>query len=225
MTLAIEQQKKIDLALMILCPLGLIVVFILARLGYGLAVYSDTYVAATQVVMAALTVILPAIRYTRRLVFPYWFIFIINGNIYLYCIPLFLGYYDTIWWWDEFAHWMSTILVTLIVFIALCLIQYLAKRVYMPAGVMCFLTLVGGFALGNIWEIMEGTIDWLFGGDYMQHWIADTLEDIHMDFVGSMTMTIIAYFVLRRTSIEELVSEIDERNLLYNMVHKNDNKH
>lgn len=215
----VEFERKIDLACIFLFPAGLLIFFVLARLGYATGEYGDTYIAATHIVIAMLVAIIPAIRYTRKLVFPYWFVIIITLNIYAYGIPLFLGFYDNFWWWDEFAHWMSTLLVSMVVFVALCLIQCFGGRTDMPTGILCFLTFIGGFAFGNVWELMEGTIDWLFGGDYMQHHMADSLEDIHMDFLGALTMGIVGFILLKRKSPEDIVASMDEKHIIYNATH------
>ena len=220
MTLTVEMQKHIDLACLILFPAGLLAVFLLATMGYAVGSYGDTYIATTHLVIAGITAILPALRYMRVIVMPYWFVFIVTVNIYAYGIPLFLGFYDNIWWWDEFAHWMSSILVTMTVFTAMCIIDAVADNVSMSPSVMCFLTFIGGFALGNIWELFEGTVDWVFGQNYMQHHIQDTLSDIHMDFIGSLTMDAIASVILRKKDVHKMVEEIDERDIFYNLTHR-----
>ncbi len=220
MTRTVEQQRKIDLALVFILPLGLLFVFVLSKLGYASGSYGDTYIAATHIVIACVTTIPPLIRYTRVLVLPYWFIAVVTVNIYAYGIPLFLGFYDRIWWWDEFAHCMSSMLVAMVVFTALCLIQGVADMVFMSPVMLCFLTFIGGFAFGNIWELFEGTIDWVFGENYMQQYIKDTLTDIHMDFVGSLLMSIISYIILKRKDVPTMVLEMDERRILYNMTHR-----
>ena len=216
----IEQERKVDLICTFLFPAGLFLFFILSRLGYAVGSHGDTYIAATHIVMALLVAVVPAIRYTRILVFPYPFVAIVTIDLYAYCVPLFLGFYDNIWWWDEFAHWMSSMLVAMIVFMALCLIQTYGGRTYIPVSVMCFLTFIGGFALGNLWELIEGTIDWLFGGNYMQHWMADTLEDIHMDFIGCLSMALLAWYLLHRKTPSEIVQDMDERHVIYNRTHR-----
>ncbi len=220
MTKTVEQQRKTDLALVFLLPIGLLVVFVLSRMGFAIGNNGDTYIAATHIVIACVTTIPPLIRYTRMLVLPYWFIAIVTINIYAYGIPLFLGFYDNIWWWDEFAHCMSSMLVTMVVFMALCIIDAVADNVVMSPAVLCFLTFIGGFALGNIWELFEGTVDWVFGGDFMQYFIQDTLGDIHMDFVGTLLMTAVAAYILRTMDVDAMVREMDERRYFYNKTHR-----
>ncbi len=219
MNLTVAQQRKLDLALVFILPIGLLFVFVLSRMGYAIGEHGDTYIAATHIIIACITTIPPLIRYSRILVLPYWFIAVVTVNIYAYGIPLFLGFYDNIWWWDEFAHCMSSMLVTMIVFAAVCIISVVAERVQMTPVMICFLTFIGGFALGNIWELFEGTVDWLFGGNYMQHYIQDTLEDIHMDFVGTLLMTLCSYYILRNKDVVSLVNEMDERRIFYNLTH------
>ena len=224
MTLTREQERKIDLACIILLPLGQLIFGIASRMGLAIGQYGDTYIFSTFIVMAIIVVILPIIRYKRWLVFPYWFVAMVSLCIYIYSVPLFLGFFDNLWWWDEFSHWYSSVIVSMIVFLALCLMQYSAKRMYMSIPVLAFLTFFMGFGFGCVWEVYEGTVDWVFNGSYMSYSVFDSLCDIHMDFLGSLTMAVIGAIVVYRKPIDEMIDGIDEKRLIHNFVHKDRTK-
>lgn len=224
MTLTREQERKIDLACIILLPLGQLIFGIASRMGLAIGQYGDTYIFSTFIVMAIIVVILPIIRYKRWLVFPYWFVAMVSLCIYIYSVPLFLGFFDNLWWWDEFSHWYSSVIVSMIVFLALCLMQYSAKRMYMSIPVLAFLTFFMGFGFGCVWEVYEGTVDWVFNGSYMSYSVFDSLCDVQMDFLGSLTMAVIGAIVVYRKPIDEMIDGIDEKRLIHNFVHKDRTK-
>ena len=220
MAVPMETQKRIDLACLIILPCILLVFAILAFLGYALGDDGETYISTTNLAAAVLVTIFPLLRYKRLFVFPYWFVGIVTACVYIYGISLFFGFYRDLWWWDEFTHWFSSTIVAMIVFFALCIMQHVVRRLEMSSAMIVMITFLVGFAFGGFWEIYEGTVDLIFDKNVMSYSIYDSLADIHMDFLGSATMALIAAIVLRKKSADELTEEIDERGIIDGFIRK-----
>jgi len=203
-----------DHVLLYVLPGFLIILAILAVFGLALGDDSEIYISSVDLLSAAILTVFPLLRIKHIFVFPYWFIGIVSACIFLFGTSLFFGFYKYIWWWDEFSHWFSSIIVAMIVFFSLCLMQHNVKRLEMSSTMIVIMTFYLGFAFGGIWEIYEGAVDWIADADYMSYSLFDTLADIHMDFLGSLSMAAIAAYVLRNKSADELTAEIDERKII-----------
>jgi len=202
-----EQSRKIDLACLILFPLGLVIVFFLTIGGYNVG-KDPEYIAVTQLVSAVVTMILPIMRLKNLFKAPYWFLILMTTNVYMYSVMLFCGFYDNIWWWDKFSHWYSSLLVSMVVFIALAVVEHSTKCIsLLPKPVFLLLVFMIGFSFGNIWEIAEGLVDAFSPKAYMQGPIIDTMGDLRMDFLGAGVMVLIGALLTRKRGMGDIVAK------------------
>jgi hypothetical protein len=202
-----ETERKIDIACLIILPISFIAMGVLGILGYSMH-KDEGYATAVQFVSIFAVIILPIMRLKRIFMAPYWFIFVMTANIYMFSIMLFLGVYDNIWWWDHFSHWLSSVLVAMIVFIALLIIENYTTRISIPKGVLLFMTFVFGLALGCVWEMWEAGMDGAFWEGMMVYDVFDTLGDLWMDALGSATMAVLGAIILHFKTPEQIVGRI-----------------
>jgi len=202
-----ETERKIDLACLILLPLSFMVMFLLGFFGYAMN-KNHEYATTVQFISIFVVMVLPFMRIKRIFYAPYWFIFVMTANIYMFSVLLFLGIYDRIWWWDHFSHWLSSLLVAMIVFIALLIIENYTERITIPKSMLLFLTFMFGLALGCIWEMWEAGMDGAFGAGMMIYSVHDTLNDLWMDFFGALTMVVLGIVILHFKEPAEIVGRI-----------------
>ena len=205
-----ETSRKLDIAFLIIFPCVMCLMAVLALNGYSRGEHAPDYAATTQIVAGLALMIIPIMRLTRVIMLPYWFFAIVSLNIILYSTSLFFGFYTYLWWWDEVCHAFSSLLVTMIAFVALCIIEHYTKMIsLMPKSAFLFMVFMIGVAFGNIWEMWEGAVDQLMGVKHMQEVDAfDTLSDLLMDIVGAAAMVLIAMIMMRRKTVSELAAEM-----------------
>lgn len=178
--------------------------------------HPSEYLVSTCVACAVLLAVIPILRLLNIVKMPWWFNFILIADVYIYSISLCLGMYLDVSWWGFFGHVLSTMSVGAVVFLALCIIEKkTSDRITFGsnAGIHCF-TLMISLAFGGIWEVMEGYIDIVAGQSYMSYGVFDSLDDLRADLVGSVIMVIIAEFILRNKTPEDIADSTYIRNPL-----------
>lgn len=200
---------RIDLFLSILLPGVLVLFALMSYLGYSVANFGDSYVLATIVCCILASAVAPILRYRNILRMPYWFIAIITSDIYIHSITLYFGTYQTTLWWDHFTHFYSSLVVSMVVFIGLCILDKYINKIDF-GGNFLFLVLVFlcGYGFGNIWEIFEWTIDTVFGQAFMQYSVFDTLGDVTIDALGALVMVLIGALILRGRTPADVITDI-----------------
>lgn len=207
------KERHVAWAMLILCPLSMSAMFAYVTLGHaqGLAAgHPVEYLQMTCLLWAIIMVIIPILRLTRMVTLPYWFSAILYFNMYMYVISLCHGMYFDVWWWANFTHIVSSAVVGAIILMALCLMQShspphlsLGSR----GGIVAVLVLAT-FCFGVVWEIMEGFTEILTGTDYMSYGATHTLFNLSADLLGAAIMGAIAWVILGRRTVDEIVSDI-----------------
>lgn len=137
--------------------------------------------------------------------------------IFLFC-AIFLGevrhFYSRFPFWDDVLHFFSAIMLGSLGFI---LVDYLTgiKRLNLQLNpfFVAFFAFCFAMTCGAIWEIYEYLADGILGTN-MQKFItykgevlvgrealADTMQDIIVDMLGSLTAVVIGYIMLSRQSL------------------------
>ncbi|WNY22748.1 hypothetical protein MmiHf6_00330 [Methanimicrococcus hongohii] len=130
----------------------------------------------------------------------------------------FLGqafsFFDRFAWWDTMLHTISGIILGLIAF-ALTSALNDSKKAHLDLNPFYVALFSFTFAVagGAIWEIVEYLMDWIFGTT-MQCWdedaasyltgnpayqsaaIIDTMEDLMVDAIGALIVSVVGYFYL-----------------------------
>ena len=106
------------------------------------------------------------------------------------------GYYTRFFWWDAVLHTGSAMAFG---FVGFLIIYVLDKRSTIKASpkwialfAFCF-----ALAIGAIWEVVEFSLDQLFGWNMQASGLVDTMWDLIVDGVGALIATIAGYFYLQ----------------------------
>lgn len=179
---------------------GIMLVFsAMGFLGYNHGSSTEWYVGFTNIFCAAMVTILPLLKRKGWFIAPYWLIIPVSLNVMMYGISLFLGFYHYFWWWDEFTHMLSSMLVAILVFIALGAIECHTNHISLPKPAFLLATFLITVGIGNAWELFEGAVDFLVSSNHMQDIDAfDTLTDTTMDAVGALIVVAIGAVTLRK---------------------------
>jgi len=204
---SVQTERKIDIACLIVFPLICVFGFLLAANGYA-SNRNHEYAAAVQIACALTVIVLPLLRIKKMFFAPYWFIAIMTANIFMFSFMVLFGTYDDIWWWSPFTHWLSGMLVTMIVFMALLVIKNYTTRISLPNGVLLFITFMVGMAFGLLWEMWETLMDVIYGEPTMVYNTSGTIRDLYMDALGSLTMIIIGAILLRHRRPDQIIGRI-----------------
>ena len=212
------KERKTAWAMLIFCPLSLILVFILTTMDIGrwIPYHPKEYIQVTCLMWAAIMTVLPILRLTRKISLPLWFVVLLYADMYMFVLSLWHGMYfepllfgDTIWWGD-FTHVISSLVVASIVFMALCLMESRSPPHVTLGGrggitVMVF---VASCAFGMIWELSEGLTEVITNFDYMSYGGDYTLYDMMADAIGAAIMALIAFIILSKHDAKHVASSI-----------------
>ena len=206
-------ERSIAWVLLIFCPLMMfaILAYVSAGNAPGLdAGHPMEYLQMTCLLWAMISVVIPLLRLMRFVSLPIWFVFLVQGDMFLYVISLCQGFYLNLSWWGDLTHIIASAIVTGFVFIALCLMQSRS-----PAHVtfgskygMTLMLFLVALSFGGVWEMMEGFTDVLTGTSYMVYGATDTLGDLVADFIGVSLMTVAALMILNRQGAENVASKV-----------------
>ncbi len=209
-------EKLRSICMLALCPAVLVVLFASVELGIapGIAAgHPREYLAGTCIVVALVSIILPVLSLLNIIVLPNWFLAMVYFDLYMYVTTLCCGLYFTVSWWGDFSHVISSVVVSEIVLMALCVMT-----TYSPPHVSVGNN--GGFAVtlfiisvsfGGIWELIECSTDLLAGSSYMVYGAAGSLADMTADAIGAGIVSAYAYFSLKTKSPADMVRDLKIR--------------
>jgi hypothetical protein len=125
--------------------------------------------------------------------------------IFIYA-TLFLGelqdFYNVFWWWDLLLHAGSAIVFGFIGFTLLYL-MYSKESVGARPLALSIFSFSFAIAIGTMWEILEFSLDQLFGFNMQKSGLLDTMTDLIIDAVGAVFASSVAfvYFKTKKTLI------------------------
>lgn len=216
MTITAEQDRKerrVAWAMLICCPLSFLFISVFVFMGVmpGIeAGHPPIYLEMTCFAWAIVSVFLPALRLLRLVSLPPMLLCIIYANMYFYVISLNVGLYLNVSWWGDMGHVISSTIVTMIVFVALCIMEcsspgYVTFGNRFGMAAMLFLV---ALSFGGIWEMMEGFADFAGGASYMVYGASDTMGDLTADLIGVCIVTACVYCYLGKHTAADLVSDV-----------------
>ncbi len=126
------------------------------------------------------------------------------------------NFYGRIGWWDSLLHTISGVLFGIIGYAIINTFNYVEgdkirfSPLFVSVWVVCF-----SLAMGAFWELIEYAMDDLFGLNSQQFMdnrgtlpegtplvghaaLTDTMKDLFLDLVGSLAISIIGFFDLRK---------------------------
>ncbi|MDO5861978.1 MAG: hypothetical protein Q4Q58_04210 [Thermoplasmata archaeon] len=207
------KERRVAWTMLVLCPLSFlfIMVFVIIGVAPGLTTgdgHPAIYLEATCVLWALVSMFLPILRLLRLVQMPPAFLVVVYANMYFYVISLNMGLYLGVSWWGDMGHVVSSTIVTITVFIALCVMECRSPphvTFGRRTGMVAMLFLVA-LSFGGIWEMMEGFTDTAGGHSYMVYGASDTMGDLSADLLGVIIMCIGVYAYLGKHTAYDIYS-------------------
>ena len=127
-------------------------------------------------------------------------------------------------WWDLFLHSLSGIILGLIGFSIAYMIFYYHKIDISPHFVTLF-TITFAISLGALWEIIEFSLDSIFGFNMQKSGLVDTMWDLIVDMLGAAIIGAAGYLYIkkpRKGIIDRIVRKLIRLNyrVLYYRLNK-----
>ena len=121
--------------------------------------------------------------------------------IYLYLSALLgslMNYFEQYWWWDLFVHLLLGLIVGSIGFLlVLELTRHRPESARLSSGMLVIFAFAFSVAIGTIWEIVEFTIDSLFGTNLQLSSLRDTMTDLIADITGALIIGLTGLIYLK----------------------------
>lgn len=207
------RERRVAWSMLVLCPLSFMLISVFAFMGVAPGIeagHPAIYLVATCIAWAIVSMILPVLRLLRLVSMPAMFLYAVYGNMYFYVISLNIGFYLNISWWGDMGHVISSTIVSMIVFIALCIVEC-----HSPAHVtfgnrkgLCAMLFLVALSFGGIWEMIEGFADFAGGGSYMVYGANDTMGDLTADLIGVFIVVVCAYMYLGKNTPDDIYSTV-----------------
>ncbi len=204
------------LCMLVLCPILLIILFVSVELGIapGIAAgHPKEYLQGTCIVVALVTLILPILSLKNVIVLPNWFLALVYFDLYMYATTLCCGMYFTISWWGDLSHVISSVVVSEIIFMALCVMTgYSPNHVTIGSrGGFAVTLFIISVSFGGIWELIECSTDWIAGSSYMVYGADGSLADMTADAIGAGIVAVYAYISLKANTPADMIRDLKIR--------------
>ena len=139
-------------------------------------------------------------------------------------------FYGRIPWWDSMEHGMSGVLLGILGYVIINTFNSVEGNKFRYSPIFVSMWVISfAMAVGALWEILEFITDGLFGLNSQQFMassgtfdasvplqgheaLRDTMEDLMLDFAGSLIISVIGYFDLKkqRKGIADLTLDTDD---------------
>lgn len=120
-------------------------------------------------------------------------VILVYGSIFLGEVK---GYYAKFWWWDIVLHTLTGVIIGLIGFIIL-LVLYRRKKITAAPSSIALFSFSLAAAIGGVWEILEFSMDKIFGLNMQKSGLVDTMWDLIVNNAGALFASLIGYFYLK----------------------------
>ncbi|CTQ34587.1 hypothetical protein [Jannaschia rubra] len=149
------------------------------------AVLGDWQFAWVAAACAGLALLPKAFTAVSGIVFPAGF----TTGILIFCAAALLagewgGLYVTLWWWDLALHLVASSVLA-VVGMALAMTATGGARPRVAVWVLAVLAFAFSMMVGAMWELMEFSIDAIFGTNAQRSGLPDTMGDQAVNLLGA----------------------------------------
>ncbi len=134
------------------------------------------------------------------------------------------GFFAKVTWWDSLLHTFSGVMLTFLSFSLISLMNDVSNKNFrLNTGFMLLFAFCLTLTIGAIWEIVEYTIDSIFGTNMQRAYISlvdgsrgealvgeaalsDTMKDLILDAVGSFCTCIVCFILYKKRKFN--ISEV-----------------
>lgn len=149
------------------------------------------------------------IRQTGAFTIPVFLNVFIIASAFLHAFGLAVNIYVLGGSYDTITHTLSSMTVSICIFMVLACFQYYAKgAVNFTGRALAFFTALLGMTFSVYWEVIEYSSD-ILTGSVTQYSPYDTLTDLVCDFTGTLLASVFVGFYMSRRSPEDLIESFE----------------
>lgn len=168
--------------------------------GIGVEIYYENWPSAFAIFGIFLLTFVPTVlKAAYRLYMPIEFDLVV---VFFIFASLFLGevgnFYARFWWWDNFLHFWSAMLLGILGFIIVFVLHQEEKINLLKPFFIALFAFAFAIMIGACWEIFEYFMDQTFGLNMQKTGLDDTMEDLMVDVVGAFFIANLGYLWLKR---------------------------
>ena len=149
------------------------------------------------------------IRQTGAFTIPAFLNVLIIASAFLHAFGLAVNIYVLGGSYDTITHTLSSMTVSICIFLVLACFQYYAKgAVNFTGRALAFFTALLGMTFSVYWEVIEYSSD-VLTGSVTQYSPYDTLTDLVCDFTGTLLASVFVGFYMSRRSPKDLIESFE----------------
>ena len=149
------------------------------------------------------------IRQTGAFTIPVFLNVLIMASAFLHAFGLAVNIYVLGGSYDTITHTLSSMTVSICIFLVLACFQYYAKgAVNFTGRALAFFTALLGMTFSVYWEVIEYSSD-VLTGSVTQYSPYDTLTDLVCDFTGTLLASVFVGFYMSRRSPKDLIESFE----------------
>jgi VanZ family protein len=137
--------------------------------------------------------------------------------LFLHVIGGVLDLYDRYPNWDTMTHFFSTFMLGVVSLTIIYTMHVYWDGLTMDLRAMMVITVFVGAFLGVVWELMEWTVDLIFGTEE-QLGLDDTMMDLVMDLIGACLASLIGYRWIMDGTLRFMTADLGDA--LYERLYK-----
>lgn len=170
---------------------------LLMVLLFPVELYKGEYLFSILLVFSVILSLIPSlVERSYKVTLPFELDLLITLSIFL---NTFMGegmeFYKKVRLYDKALHIYGSAVVGLLAFVVVYTLNY-TRKVRLSLPLIGFFTVTFAMAMGGIWEIMEFTVDSLFGTT-TQDGLADTMWDLVNDLAGGLITAAIGMLYIK----------------------------
>lgn len=149
------------------------------------------------------------IRQTGVFTIPVFLNVLIIASVFLHAFGLAVNIYVLGGAYDTITHTLSSMTVSICIFLVLACFQYYARgAVNFTGRTLAFFTALLGMTFSVYWEVIEYSSD-ILTGSVTQYSPYDTLTDLVCDFTGTLLASVFVGFYMSRRSPKDLIESFE----------------
>ena len=165
----------------------------------------------------AFTFVPMVLRRNFKISIPWVLELLIFLALFLHVVGGVLDWYDRFPNWDTMTHFISTFMLGVVALIVIYLMHVYWEGFTMDLRAMMVMTVFVGAFLGVVWELMEWTVDLVFGTEE-QLGLDDTMMDLVMDLFGACLASLIGYRWIENGTLRFMTADLGDE--LYERIFK-----
>lgn len=164
-------------------------------------IWERDWASAFYTVLVFILIVAPSVFKNKyNLFLPFELDVAIGVFIFLNFVLGFLNdFYSKFPFWDDILHFQSGLLLGVVGFVLIYILnERKTARLNLSPGFISFFAVCFSLAVAVFWEIFEFASDNLFGTNFQESGLPDTMGDLIVNAIGALIVAVLGYFWMWR---------------------------